>query len=83
MSEVQAKVSISLHSFGKKKSSAFSFSFLFYAVLPPRCQLFCGKSVKYKFIEFFVFDCDSLPYLLSLYFLVASYFSLVALDKIA
>ena len=27
----------------------------------------CGKSVKYRFIEFFVFDCGSLPYLHSLF----------------
>ena len=26
-----------------------------------------GKSVKYRFIEFFVFDYDPLPYLLSLF----------------
>ena len=29
---------------------------------PLRFQLSCGKSVKYRFIEFFVFDHDSLPY---------------------
>ena len=40
-----------------------------------------GKSVKYRFIEVFVFDYDSLLYLLC--FLVGGYFSfsLVALDK--
>ena len=37
------------------------FSFLFYTVLPLGFQLSCGKSVKYRFIEFFVFDYDSLP----------------------
>ena len=53
----------------------FSFSFFFYAVLPLRFQLSCGKSVKYRFIEFFFFDYGSLPYLLSLLFLSGSYFS--------
>ena len=39
-------------------------------------------SVKYRFIEFFVFDYDSLPYLLSLFFLSGVTFPLVALDRI-
>ena len=30
-------------------------------------KLFCGKSVKYRYIEFLAFDDDSLPYLLSLF----------------
>ena len=42
----------------------FSFSFLMYSILPLRFQLSCGKCVKYRFIEFFVFDFGSLPYLL-------------------
>ena len=41
-----------------------------------------GKSVKYKFMEFFVYDYDSLPYLLSLFFWSGVTFPLVALDKI-
>ena len=38
-------------------------------------------SVKCRFIEFFVFDYDSLPYLLSLFFWSGVVFPLVALDK--
>ena len=34
-------------------------------MIPLRFQLSCGKSVKYRYIEFFVFDCGSLLYLLS------------------
>ena len=34
-------------------------------------QLTCGKSVKYRYIEFFVFDYDSFPNSLS----VGGYFS--------
>ena len=34
-----------------------SFPFLFYGVVAIRLQLSCGKSVKYRLIEFFVFDC--------------------------
>ena len=36
----------------------------------------------YRFIKFFVFDCDSFPYLLSLFFWSGIIFPLVALDKI-
>ena len=43
----------------------FSFSFLFWF------QLSCGKSVKYRFTEFFIFDYDSLPYVL----LIGGFFS--------
>ena len=51
-------------------------------MLPFRFQLSCGKSVKYRFIEFFVFDYDSLPYLLKLFFFwLRVTFPLVALDK--
>ena len=32
--------------------------FFFFFFLPP---LSCGKSVKYRYVEFFVFDYDSLP----------------------
>ena len=32
------------------------------------CPVYCGKIVKYRFIEFFVFHYDFLPYLLSLFF---------------
>ena len=39
-------------------------------------------SVKYRFIEFFVFDYDSLPYILALFFWLGVPFPLVALDKI-
>ena len=39
----------------------FLFSFLFYTVLPLGFKLSCGKSVKYRYIEFFAFDYDSLP----------------------
>ena len=44
-------------------------------------QLYCGKSVKYRFIKFFLFDYGSLPYLLSLLFFSGVTFPLVALDK--
>ena len=54
------------------------FLLLPYAVLPLRFQLSCGMSVKYRFIEFFVFNYGSLPYLLSLLFR-----SGVSLDKIS
>ena len=33
----------------------------FYTVLPLGFKLSCGKSVKYRYIEFFAFDYDSLP----------------------
>ena len=46
------------------------------AVLPLGFQLSCEKSVEYKYIEFFVFDYGSLPYLLPMFFLVGSYFFL-------
>ena len=49
---------------------------------PFRFQLSCEKSVKDRFIEFFVFDYGSLPPLLSLFFSSGVTFSLVALDKI-
>ena len=52
----------------------FGFSSLFQAVLPLGFSLSSGKSVKYRFIEFFVFDHDSLPYLLSLFSSQASLF---------
>ena len=51
-------------------------------MLPLRFQLSCGKSVKYRFIEFFVFDYGSHPYLLSVVFWSGVTFPLVALDKI-
>ena len=41
-----------------------------------------GKSIKYRLIEFFVFDYDTLPDLLSLFFWSGVIFPLVALDKI-
>ena len=46
-----------------------------------RLQLSCGKS-KYRFIEFFLFNYGSLPYLLSLFFCMGVTFPLVALDEI-
>ena len=51
-------------------------------MLPLGFYLFCGKSVKHRFIEFFVFDDDSLHYLLSLFSGRGVTFPLVALDKI-
>ena len=39
-------------------------------------------AVKYRFIEFFVFDCDSLPYLFFVFWWGVT-FPLVALDKIS
>ena len=45
-------------------------------------QISCGKNVKYRFIEFFVFDYDSRLYLLSLFFWSGITFSVVALHKI-
>ena len=48
---------------------------------PLCCSYLVGGSVKCRFIEFFVFDCDSLPYLLSLFFLSRVTFPLVAADK--
>ena len=51
-------------------------------MLPLRFQLSCGKSVKYRLIEFFVFDYGSLPYIVSLFFWSGVTFPLVALDKI-
>ena len=47
------------------------------------CQslLSCGESVNYRFIEFFVVDYGSLPYLLSLFFWLGVTFPLVATDK--
>ena len=47
-------------------------------MLPLDSHYLCGKSVKCRFIEFFVFDYDSLPNILS----VGVTFPLVALDKI-
>ena len=47
-------------------------------MLPPRFQLSCGKSVKYKFIEFFVLTV--VPFLI--YFLCFSGRELHSLDKI-
>ena len=41
-------------------------------------KLSCGKSVKYRYIEFFAFDYDSLP----ISFQSGLLFPLVALDKI-
>ena len=35
---------------------------------PLGSPLFCGKRVKYRFIEFSVLDYGPLPYLLSLFF---------------
>ena len=49
---------------------------------PLRFQLSCGKSVKYRFIEFLVFDYGSLPYLFSLFLWSDVAFALVAPDKI-
>ena len=40
------------------------------------------KNIEYRFIEFFVFDYDSLPYLLSLFIWLGDTFPLAALDKI-
>ena len=51
-------------------------------MLPLRLQLPCEKGVKYRFIDFFVFDYSSLPYLLSLFFWLEVPFPLVALDKV-
>ena len=45
-------------------------------MLPLNFQLSSGKSIKYRFIEFFVFDYGSFPYLLPLFF-----WSGVAFDK--
>ena len=50
-------------------------------ILPLGFQLSCGKSVRYRFVEFFAFDSDSLPYLLCLCFWSGVTFPLVALDK--
>ena len=36
-------------------------------MLPLGFELSCGKSVNYRFIVFFVFNYDSLPYLLTLF----------------
>ena len=58
----------------------FNFSYLFYAALPLRFHLSYGKSVKYRFIEFFVFDCGSFPDLLFVFWSGVT-FPLVALDK--
>ena len=52
-------------------------------MLPLGFWLTCGKRVKYRCIEFFVFDSDSLPCLLSLFFWSGVTFPLVALDKIS
>ena len=46
-----------------------------------RFQLSCGKCVKHRFIEFFVFDYGSLPYLLSLFSWMGATFPLIALNK--
>ena len=48
----------------------------------PLCSSHPFRSVRYRVIEFFVFDHDSLPYLLFV-FLVEVTFPLVALDKIS
>ena len=40
-------------------------------------------SVKYRFIEFFVFDYGSLPYLLSLFLWLGVTFPVVSLDKMS
>ena len=60
----------------------FSFSFLFLAVLPLRFHLSCGKSVKYRFTEVYVFDFGSLPYFLSLFFWSGVTLPLVAVYEI-
>ena len=44
-------------------------------------QLSCGKCVKYGFVEFFLFDYSSLPYLFSLFFWSGVTSSLIAVDK--
>ena len=41
-----------------------------------------AERFKYKFMEFFIFDYGSLPYILKLYFWLGVTFPLVALDKI-
>ena len=51
-------------------------------MLPLRFHLSCGKRVTYRFIEFFVFDCCSLPYLFSLFYWLGVTFPLVALGNI-
>ena len=51
-------------------------------MLPLGLKSSCGNSVKSRFIEFFVFDYDCIPYLLSLFFWFGVTFPLVALDKI-
>ena len=50
-------------------------------MLPLSFQLFRRKSVKYRFIKFFVFDFGSLHYLLSLFFWSGVTLPLVALDE--
>ena len=45
-------------------------------------ELSCRQSVKYRFIEIFVFDYDSLPYLLSLFSWSGVTFPFAALHKI-
>ena len=45
-------------------------------------SILVGRVLSIGFIEFFVFDYDSLPYLLSLFFWSGVTFPLVALDKI-
>ena len=47
-------------------------------MLPLGFWLSCGKGVKYRYIEFFVFDYGSLP----ISFQLGITFPLVALDKI-
>ena len=42
-----------------------------------------SRCVKHRFIKFFVYDYDSLPYLLSLFFWLGVPFPLVAPDKIS
>ena len=61
---------------------SFSFSFFHssFIQLPLGFKLSCGKSVKYRYIEFFAFDYDSLP--ISFQSGIA-FFPLVALDKIS
>ena len=44
-------------------------------------ELCHGKSVEYRFIEFFVFDFGSLPYLLSLFLWPVVTFPFVALNN--
>ena len=58
----------------------FEFFILLLSSVASWVLLSCGKSAKYRFKEFSLFDYDSLPYLLSLFFLLGITFLLVALD---